>query len=115
MSSKPVPPKHARRRLETIGDGPVNAERSAHRGKAARHRTPRSAHAGFEPAADRPDPIALLERQGRSRVADLLPIRYGRMLSSPFAFFRGAALIMADDLRARPAPACALRSAATPT
>ena len=55
------------------------------------------------PASQRPDPIALLEEQAESRVPELVPIRYGRMLVSPFAFFRGAALIMAADLAATPA------------
>ena len=60
-------------------------------GKAARAQAPRSSHAGFEPAAGRADPIELLERQARARVPELVPIRYGRMLVSPFAFYRGAA------------------------
>jgi uncharacterized protein (DUF2252 family) len=77
------------------------AERVA-RGKAARAEVPRSSHAVFEPAADRPDPVELLERQGRTRVPELVPIRYGRMLVSPFTFYRGAALIMASDLAATP-------------
>jgi uncharacterized protein (DUF2252 family) len=77
------------------------AERAA-RGRAARADVPRSSHAAFTPAADRADPIALLEDQAASRVPDLVPIRYGRMLVSPFAFFRGAALIMAADLAAGP-------------
>ena len=63
---------------------------------------PRSSHGGWEPASDRPDPIALLEEQAASRVPDLIPIRYGRMLVSPFAFYRGTALIMAADLAATP-------------
>ena len=67
------------------------AERSA-RGKAARNEVPRSSHSGWEPAANRPDPIALLEEQAGSRVPELVPIRYGRMLVSPFTFYRGAAL-----------------------
>ncbi|HET6869269.1 MAG TPA: DUF2252 domain-containing protein [Solirubrobacteraceae bacterium] len=71
-------------------------------GKAARRAVPRSRHAEFEPAVDRPDPIGLLERQATSRVLDLIPIRYGRMLVSPFAFYRGAALIMASDLSRTP-------------
>jgi uncharacterized protein (DUF2252 family) len=71
-------------------------------GKAARKLVPRSSHAAYEPAPDRPDPVALLERQGRDRVAELLPIRYGRMLLSPFTFYRGAALIMASDLAGTP-------------
>jgi uncharacterized protein (DUF2252 family) len=61
---------------------------------------PRSALADFVAGQDRPDPVALLESQADSRIAELVPIRYGRMLASPFAFFRGAALIMASDLAA---------------
>ena len=61
---------------------------------------PRSALADFVAAQDRPDPVSLLESQADSRIADLVPVRYGRMLASPFAFFRGAALIMAGDLAA---------------
>ncbi len=77
------------------------AEQAA-RGKAARKRAPRSGHAGFEPAPGRPDPIELLERQARTRAPDLVPIRYGRMLVSPLTFYRGAALIMANDLSSTP-------------
>jgi uncharacterized protein (DUF2252 family) len=77
------------------------AERVA-RGKAARREVPRARHAIFEPASHRPDPIELLERQDRTRVAELVPIRYGRMLASPFAFYRGAAKIMASDLAPSP-------------
>ena len=65
------------------------------RGKAARAEVPRSSHAAFEPSDDRPDPLALLEEQAADRVPGLVPIRYGRMLVSPFTFYRGAALIMA--------------------
>ncbi len=71
-------------------------------GKKARAEVPRSSHAVFEPAADRPDPVALLEEQGRSRVPELIPIRYGRMLASPFSYYRGAALPMAADLATTP-------------
>ena len=71
-------------------------------GKAARSRVPRSAQAAWEPASDRPDPVALLESQAVTRVQDLVPIRYGRMLVSPFNFYRGAALIMASDLSTTP-------------
>jgi uncharacterized protein (DUF2252 family) len=77
------------------------AERVA-RGRAARRVVPRSSHAVFEPASDRPDPVALLERQADTRVPELVPIRYGRMLASPFTFYRGAALIMAADLAHTP-------------
>ena len=72
------------------------------RGRAARTEAPRSSHGRWEPAPDRPDPIALLEEQAASRVPELVPIRYGRMLVSPFTFYRGAALIMAADLAATP-------------
>jgi uncharacterized protein (DUF2252 family) len=74
----------------------------AERGKAARKLAPRGGHAGFRPAANRPDPVTLLEQQAEGRVPELLPIRYGRMLASPFAFFRGAALLMASDLAPTP-------------
>ena len=72
------------------------------RGQAARQEVPRSSHGRWEPAADRPDPVALLEDQAASRVPFLVPIRYGRMLASPFTFYRGAALIMAADLAPTP-------------
>jgi uncharacterized protein (DUF2252 family) len=77
------------------------AERVA-RGKAARAEVPRSSHATFEPAAHRPDPVEVLQQQAQTRVPELVPIRYGRMLVSPFAFYRGAAKIMAGDLAATP-------------
>jgi uncharacterized protein (DUF2252 family) len=71
-------------------------------GKAARSGAPRSAHGEWEAAADRADPVAILERQAETRLQDLVPIRYGRMAASPFAFFRGAAAVMAADLAATP-------------
>ena len=77
------------------------AERIA-RGKAARAEVPRSSHAAFEPSSRRGDPVKLLERQAKTRVPELVPIRYGRMLVSPFTFYRGAAMIMASDLAATP-------------
>ncbi len=67
-------------------------------GKEARRRAPRSGHGDWEPASDRPDPVALLQSQEVVRVPDLVPIRHGRMLASEFSFFRGAALGMASDL-----------------
>jgi uncharacterized protein (DUF2252 family) len=72
------------------------------RGKAARSEVPRSSHATFEPAAHRVDPVTVLEEQAQTRVPELVPIRYGRMLVSPFTFYRGAAMIMAGDLAATP-------------
>ena len=77
------------------------AERIA-RGKAARAEVPRSSHASFEPSPTRADPVDLLELQAKTRVPELVPIRYGRMLVSPFTFYRGAAMIMAHDLAATP-------------
>jgi hypothetical protein len=73
------------------------AERAA-RGKAVRQEIPRASHGSWEPDRYRPDPVALLEEQAASRVPELVPIRYGRMLVSPFTFYRGAAYIMASDL-----------------
>ena len=72
------------------------------RGKAARERAAPASHAGWEPAPDRPDPIALLEEQDTSREPDLVPVRHGRMMVSPFTFYRGAAKIMAADLNDTP-------------
>jgi uncharacterized protein (DUF2252 family) len=71
------------------------------RGRAARSQAPRSSHAALDLADDR-DPIALLQSQDPSRLAELVPVRYGRMVLSPFAFFRGAAVVMADDLASSP-------------
>jgi len=79
----------------------TTAERAA-RGKAARAAVPRTSHAVFEPAPDRPDPVALLEEQAVTRVPELVPIRWGRMLVSPFTYYRGAALPMASDLVTTP-------------
>src|SRR3954463_15138940 len=70
-------------------------------GKAARDRTPLESHAQFSPAAGR-DPVGLLLAQASSRVAELVPVRHGRMLVSPFTFYRGAALPMAADLSTTP-------------
>jgi uncharacterized protein (DUF2252 family) len=72
------------------------------RGKDARRQSPRSGHARWEPAPGRPDPVALLQEQAATRVPELVPIRYGRMLVSPGTFYRGAALIMASDLARSP-------------
>jgi uncharacterized protein (DUF2252 family) len=80
---------------------PTVEERVA-RGKAARAAVPRSSHADLVLGADRADPVTLLQQQAQSRVPELVPIRYGRMLVSPFTFYRGAALIMASDLAATP-------------
>ena len=78
------------------------AERAA-RGKAARAAVPRDSHGVFDPPSDRPDPLALLEEQAKTRVPELVPIRWGRMMVSPFTYYRGAALPMASDLATTPA------------
>ena len=80
---------------------PTVEERTA-RGKAARDRVAPSGHAGWVPAAGRPDPVALLEEQNATREPDLVPVRHGRMMVSPFTFYRGAAKIMAADLKDTP-------------
>jgi uncharacterized protein (DUF2252 family) len=72
------------------------------RGKEARSRTPLSSHTGWAAAADRSDPVALLEQQNGTREPDLVPVRHGRMLVSPFTFYRGGAKIMAADLAGTP-------------
>jgi uncharacterized protein (DUF2252 family) len=87
--------------LDRREDDRSPAER-AEAGKAARESTPRTSHGDWSPAADRPDPVELLEQQATSRVGQLLPLRYGRMLVSPFTFYRGAAAIMAADLAGTP-------------
>jgi uncharacterized protein (DUF2252 family) len=79
----------------------TRAERAA-RGKAARAEVPRRINGEWEPSPHRSDPVDLLEEQAASRLSELVPIRYGRMLASPFAFFRGGALIMAADLAGTP-------------
>ncbi|HEY6800717.1 MAG TPA: DUF2252 domain-containing protein [Agromyces sp.] len=71
-------------------------------GRAARRRVPRSSHAEWTPPGDRRDPVSLLEEQATSRVPELVPIRYARMMVSPFTFYRGAALLMAADLASTP-------------
>ncbi|MGW0337834.1 DUF2252 domain-containing protein [Streptomyces sp. NPDC003011] len=94
MTTTPAVPAHPAHRTDP-------AARAAG-GKAARKHVPRSAHAARVPAVDRPDPVGVLERQGRDRLPELLPVRYGRMAASPLAFLRGAAAVMAADLAAQP-------------
>jgi uncharacterized protein (DUF2252 family) len=87
--------------LDRREDDRSPAERAA-AGKAAREAAPRTSHGEWAAAADRADPVELLERQATSRVGQLLPLRYGRMLVSPFTFYRGAAAVMAADLADTP-------------
>ena len=90
--------------------GPLSPAERAERGKAARARVPRQSNEVFDPPPDRPDPIALLERQGLSRVPELVPVRYGRMMVSSFSYYRGAALPMASDLAGTPASGLAVQA-----
>ena len=79
-----------------------SVEERAAKGKQCREKTPVSSHTDWVPAPDRPDPVALLEEQNLTREQDLVPVRHGRMLVSPFTFYRGAAKIMAADLKDTP-------------
>jgi hypothetical protein len=105
-----VTPSHAAQRSPRLTHG----QRVA-RGKAVRKEVPRSSHAGFAAPPDRADPLILLEAQGRTRVPELLPIRYGRMTSSAFAFFRGAALPMASDPAHTPRSGLAAQACGSPS
>ena len=110
-------PKHHRRRLATVpwkgvdnGGVCTRSTSGAHgteaderrKGRDVRKSVARQAHADWTPAPNRPDPIAILEAQNASRVPDLVPVRWGRMLESPFAFLRGSAAVMAMDLATTP-------------
>jgi uncharacterized protein (DUF2252 family) len=86
--------------VRTVAHPSVDDRRAA--GEEARDRTPPASHAGWAPASDRPDPVGLLEEQNRTREPDLVPVRHGRMLVSPFTFYRGAAKVMAADLADTP-------------
>lgn len=83
-------------------DDQITSDESRKRGKELRNQTPRSAHATWNTPENRPSPVSLLLSQAESRVPELLPIRYERMSESPFAFYRGSALIMANDLASTP-------------
>jgi uncharacterized protein (DUF2252 family) len=106
----PVPLGSSRRfALDSAASRLTPAER-AERGKAARSAVPRDSHAVYDPPPDRPDPVALLESQATTRLPDLVPVRYGRMVASPFSYFRGAALSMAADLAATPVSGLAVQA-----
>ncbi len=98
-----------RYQLDTGLERMTPAERAA-RGKEARAAVPRDSHAVFDPPPARPDPVGLLEEQAKSRVAELVPIRRGRMMVSPFTFYRGAALPMASDLSHTPVSGLAVQA-----
>jgi uncharacterized protein (DUF2252 family) len=96
-------PRPARRRQRRPPPAAhLSPAESAAAGKAIRSTVPRSSHSGWRPPPTRRDPIALLEEQSSDRLPELVPIRYGRMSASPFAFFRGSAYVMASDLATTP-------------
>ena len=86
----------------SIKPHPTQAERYA-MGKSLREKCPRASHAAWQPAADRPDPVSLVLKADEGRLPELLPLRHGRMVQSPFTFYRGSALAMAVDLACTPA------------
>jgi hypothetical protein len=98
-----------RYQLESGLERRTPAERAA-RGKEARAAVPRDSHAVFDPGPGRPDPIGLLEEQAKERVPELVPVRRGRMMASPFTFYRGAALPMAADLTTTPVSGLAVQA-----
>ena len=105
-----TPTRHALRYQLDSGATRLTPAERAVRGKAARAEVPRDSHAAFDPPPDRPDPIGLLEEQAKTRVPELVPVRWGRMMVSPFTFFRGAALPMASDLAATPVSGLAVQA-----
>ncbi len=80
---------------------PTRSERYA-MGESLRKKCPRTSHADWKPSSDRPDPVQVIEEADKGRIPELVPLRHGRMLESPFAFYRGAALNMATDLATTP-------------
>jgi uncharacterized protein (DUF2252 family) len=107
--TEPRPRKVSPYQLDSEGCRLSPAERVS-RGKAARSAVPRESHAVFDPPSDRPDPIALLDEQAQTRVPELVPVRWGRMVVSPFTYYRGAALPMASDLAATPVSGLAVQA-----
>jgi uncharacterized protein (DUF2252 family) len=103
-------PRHGHRYQLETGLGHLSPAERAARGKTARAEVPRESHAEFDPPADRPDPLDLLEEQEESRVPELVPVRHGRMMVSAFSYFRGAALPMASDLATTPASGLAVQA-----
>ncbi len=101
MADQPSPAQPEEAVLGSISssaDVPLTPSQRTAAGKRARSTRPRSAVGSWEPSDDRPDPVDQLEAQARTRVHELVPIRYGRMAASAFAFYRGAAAVMAYDL-----------------
>ena len=109
LTAGPAARETQRYQLDTGLGRMTPAERAA-RGKEARAAVPRDSHAMFDPPPGRPDPVGLLEEQAKSRVPELVPVRRGRMMVSPFTFYRGAALPMASDLSHTPVSGLAVQA-----
>ena len=109
LTARPATRETQRYQLDTGRERMTPADRAA-RGKEARAAVPRDSHAVFDPGPGRPDPVGLLEEQAKSRVPELVPVRWGRMMVSPFTFYRGAALPMASDLSHTPVSGLAVQA-----
>jgi uncharacterized protein (DUF2252 family) len=109
LKAEASPRTSLRYELDTALGHLTPTERAA-RGAEARAAVPREAHAMFDPGSGRPDPIALLTEQAASRVPELVPVRWGRMMVSPFTYYRGAALPMASDLATTPVTGLAVQA-----
>jgi uncharacterized protein (DUF2252 family) len=105
-----APPRDRLRYHLDTGLGRLTPAERAERGKEARAAVPRASHAVFDPVPGRPDPLSLLEEQAKARVSELVPVRWGRMMASPFTFYRGAALPMAADLATTPVSGLAVQA-----
>ena len=105
-----APPRALLRYQLDTGLGRLTPFERVERGKAARAAVPRDSHAAFDPPPGRPNPLALLEEQAKARVSELVPVRWGRMMVSPFTFYRGAALPMAADLAGTPVSGLAVQA-----
>lgn len=88
--------------MSNLDPVPASRKEKLRKGKLLRRAVSRASHAAWAPAEDRPDPVSLLQEQDRGHIEHLLPIKYGRMLESPFAFLRGSAVVMASDLVSSP-------------
>ena len=110
VSTAGAPARGAQRYQLESGLGRLTPAERAARGKEARAAVPRDSHAVFDRPPGRPDPISQLEEQAKSRVPELVPIRRGRMMVSPFTFYRGAALPMASDLASTPVSGLAVQA-----
>ena len=91
-----------KQRRRGVMDLPKATETRLEEGRAERESVPLEAHGEWEAPADRPDPVGVLEQEDATRVSELVPIRHGRMIVSPFTFYRGGAAIMAWDLSRTP-------------